>query len=123
MRAFIIITNNSLSKNGMLLSMLSAFGSIESIGVAQDVVEAVGIIQLRYPNTLIFTRRIVEEKEQSYLASILETDGSFIMIPNDLQFKDRCIYIGIDFSVAEQIEWVLNKIGETLHEYQHFIAK
>lgn len=107
----------------MLLSMLSAFGSIESIGVAQDVVEAVGIIQLRHPNTLIFTRRIVEEKEQSYLASILETDGSFIMIPNDLQFKDRCIYIGIDFSVAEQIEWVLNKIGETLHEYQHFIAK
>ncbi|HSB30202.1 MAG TPA: hypothetical protein VLD55_01220 [Candidatus Sulfobium mesophilum] len=123
MRAFIIITNNSPSKNGMLLSMLSAFGSIESIGVAQDVVEAVGIIQLRHPNTLIFTRRIVEEKEQSYLASILETDGSFIMIPNDLQFKDRCIYIGIDFSVAEQIEWVLNKIGETLHEYQHFIAK
>lgn len=76
----------------------------------------------KYPKAQIM-RRILEEKGQSYLASILETDGSFIMIPNDLQFKDRCIYIGIDFSVAEQIEWVLNKIGETLHEYQHFIAK
>ncbi len=123
MRAFIIITHNAPSKNSMLLSMFSAFGSIESIGVAEDVVEAVGIILLRYPETLIFTRRMLEEKGQSYVASTLQTDGSFIMLPKDLKFKDRCIYIGIDFSLAEQKEWVLNKIGETLHEYQHLIAK
>ncbi len=67
MKAFFIITNNSPSKNGMLVSMLSAFVSIESIGVAVDVVEAVGLIQQRYPNTLIFNRRILEEKGQIYL--------------------------------------------------------
>jgi len=122
-KAFIIMSNNSPSKNGMLVSMLSAFVGIESIGIAEDVMEAVGIIQKRYPNVLIFNSRILEEKGHGYLASILETSGSFIMLPKHRQFKDRCIYIGIDFSVAEQKEWVLNEIGETLREYQHFTAK
>ncbi len=123
MKAFIIVANNSPSKKGMLVSMLSAFVNIESIGVAVDVVDAVGIIQQRYPNTLIFNRKIFEEKGQSYLASILETGGSFIILPKHRQFRERCVYIGIDFSVAEQKEWVLNEIGETLREYQHFTAK
>ncbi len=123
MKAFIIVSNNSPSRNGMLVSMLSAFVSIESIGVADDVMEAVGIVQQRFPNALIFNSRILEEKRYGYLASILETSGSFIMLPKHRRFKDRCIYIGIDFSVAEQKEWVLNEIGETLREYQLFTAK
>ncbi len=123
MKAFIIISNNSPSKNGMLVSTISAFVSIDSIGIAEDVAEAVDIIRQRYPNILIFNSRILEEKGHDYLASILERRGSFIMLPKHRQFKERCIYIGIDFSVAEQKEWVLNEIGETLREYQHFIAK
>ncbi len=123
MKAFIVVSNDSLSKSGMLVSMLSAFASIESIGVAADVVDAVDIIQQRYPDTLIFNSRMLEEKGQSYLVSILETGGTFIMLHKHWQFMDRCIYIGIDFSVAEQKEWVLNEIGETLREYQHFTAK
>ncbi len=123
MKAFIIMSNNSPSKNGMLVSVISAFISIESIGIAEDVVEAVGVIQKRCPNVLIFNSRILEEKGHAYLASVLETSGSFIMLPEHRQFKDKCIYIGIDFSVAEQKEWVLNEIGETLLEYQHFTSK
>ena len=107
----------------MLVSTISAFVSIDSIGIAEDVAEAVDIIRQRYPNILIFNSRILEEKGHDYLASILERRGSFIMLPKHRQFMDRCIYIGIDFSVAEQKEWVLNEIGETLREYQHFIAK
>ena len=117
------MSNNSPSKNGMLVSVISAFISIESIGIAEDVVEAVGIIQKRYPNVLIFNSRILEEKRHGYLASVLETSGSFIMLPKHRQFKEKCIYIGIDFSAAEQKEWVLNEIGETLREYQNFTAK
>lgn len=123
MKAFIIISNNSPAKNGMLVSVISAFVSIESIGIAEDVVEAVGIIQQRYPDILIFNNRILEEKGHDYLTSILEARGSFIMLPKHGQFKDRCIYIGIDFSVAEQKEWVLHEIGETLREYHHSAAK
>ena len=122
MKAFLIVSNSSPSKNGMLVSVISAFVSIESIGTAEDVVEAVGIIQQRYPNILIFNNRIFEEKGHDYLTSILEAKGSFLMLPKHRQFKGRCIYIGIDFSVAEQKERVLSEIGETLREYQQFTA-
>jgi hypothetical protein len=123
MKAFIIVSGDSQPKNGMLVSMLSTFVSIESIGIAKDVVEAVALIRQRYPNTVIFNSRLLEEKEYGYLAHILEHGGSFLMLPKHLQFKDRCTYIGIDFSVAEQKKRILNKIGETLHEYRHFAAK
>ncbi len=123
MKAFLIIPNNSSSKNGMLVSMLSAFASIDSIGIAEDVGEAIDIIQQRYPKVIIFNRGILEEKEHAYLASILETGGSFVMMPKYRQFRNRCTYIGLDFSVAEQKEWVLHEIWATLREYQHFTAK
>jgi hypothetical protein len=100
MKAFIIITNISPSRNGMLVSTISAFVGIDS--------KAVDIIRQRYPDILIFNSRILEEKGHDYLASILEDRGSFIMLPGHRQFRDRCIYIGIDFSVAEQKERVLN---------------
>ncbi len=88
MKAFLIVSNSSPSKNGMLVSVISAFVSIESIGTAEDVVEAVGIIQQRYPNILIFNNRIFEEKGHDYLTSILEAKGSFLMLPKHRQFRD-----------------------------------
>lgn len=123
MKAFLIVPNSSPSQNGMLVSTLSAFVSIDSIGIVEDVGEAVDIIQQRFPNVVILNSRILEEKEHYYLASILESGGTFVMMPKHRQFKDRCIYIGIDFSVAEQKEWVLNEIEETLRAYHHFTGK
>ncbi len=123
MRAFLIISGSSPSKNGKLVSIISAFVSIESVGIADDVVEAVSIIQQRYPNILIFNNRMFEEKGHDYLASILEAKGSFLMLPDHRQFREKCLYLGIDFSVAEQKEWVLSEIGETLREYRHFAAQ
>lgn len=123
MKAFLVIPNSSPSKIGMLVSMLSAFASIDSIGIADDAGEAVDIIQQRHPSVLIFNGRMLEEKEHDYLASVLETGGSFVMMPKHRQFKDRCVYIGINFSVTQQKEWVLREIGETLREYQHTTAK
>ncbi len=123
MKAFIIMPNHSPSKSGMLVSMISAFVRVESIGVADDVADAVSIIRQRYPNILIFNSRILEEKGHDYLASILEDKGSFVVLPRHREFKERCVYLGIDFSVLEQKEWVLNEIGETIREYQHFAAK
>ncbi len=123
MKAFIIIPNNSQSKKSMFVPTLSAFADIDSIGIAGDVGEAIDIIQQRYPNVMIFNSRILEEKEHNYLESILEAGGSFVVMPRHMQYKDRCIYIGIDFSVVAQKGWVLNEIGETLREYRHFTAK
>jgi len=123
MKAFIIISNNSPSKNGMLISVISAFVSIESIGFADNLAEAVDIVRQRYPNSLIFDSRILEEKGHDYLVSLLESRGSFIMVPKIRQIKDKYIYIGIDFSVAEQKGWLLNEISQTLREYQLFAAE
>ena len=123
MKAFIIIPNNSPSKNGMLVSMLSAFVRINSIGITEDVGEAIDVIRQRYPDILIFNSKILEEKEHDYLASILEAGGSFIVLPKHGQFGNRCTYIGIDFLDAKRKDWVLREIGETLYEYRHFTAK
>ncbi len=123
MKAFIILPNNSASKSGMLLSMISAFVNVESVGVAENVVEAVDIIQRRYPDAPIFNSGMLEDKEYGYLASVLEDNGSFIMLSRHQELGDRCIYLSIDLSLAEQTEWVLNEIGETMREYQHFTAK
>ncbi len=101
MKAFIIIPNTPKSKNGTLLSVISAFVPIESTGLAEDVAEAVGIIQQRYPNILISSSRVLEEKGHGYLNSILEGGDPFIMVPKDGQFTNRCIYVGFDFSAAE----------------------
>jgi hypothetical protein len=123
MKAFIIIPNTPKSKTGMLLSVISAFVPIESTGVAEDAVEALGIIRQRYPDVLIFSSRILEENGHGYLQSVLKDGDSFVMMPKHGRFKDRCTYIGFDFSFAKQKEWVLNKLGETLRQYQHLTAK
>ncbi len=123
MKAFLIVSGRSPAKNGKLVSVISAFVSIESIGFADDVAEAVRTIQQRFPNILIFNNRMFEEKGHDYLTSILDAKGSFLMLPHHRQFSGKCIYLGIDFSVAEQKEWVLTEIGETLREYQQFAAQ
>ncbi len=122
MNAFIIVPNNSKSKNGMLVSTLSAFVGINSIGIAEDVGEAIDVIKQRYPNVSIFNSKILEEEDHDYLAPILEGRGSFIILPRYRQFGNRCTYIGIDFFSAEQKAWVLHEIGETLREYHHYNA-
>ncbi len=123
MKAFIILSNNSPSKNGMLVPMISAFVGVESIGIAEDVVEAVDIIHRRFPDILIFNEKILEEKGHGYLASILENEDPFIMLPKQREFQGSCIYLGVDFSASEHKEWILNGIGEAIREYQHFTAK
>ncbi len=122
MNAFIIIPNNTKSKNGKLVSTLSAFVGINSIGIAEDVGEAIDVIKQRYPDISIFNSKILEEKNSDYLVPILEGRGSFIILPKYRQFGNRCTYIGIDFFSAAQKEWVLHEIGETLREYHRYNA-
>ncbi len=122
MKAFIVLSDNSPSKNNTLVSLISTLAGIESIGIADDVPDAVSIIQRRYPNTPIFNSKILKQKGHGFPASVLENNGSFIILPKHHEFQDKCIYLGIDLSVADQKEWVLNKIGEIIHEYQHLAA-
>jgi hypothetical protein len=72
---------------------------------------------------ITFNSRMLEERGHGYLASILESKGSFIMLPGYREFKDRCIYIGVDFSAVQQKELALNEIGETIRENRYFTAK
>jgi DNA-binding NarL/FixJ family response regulator len=117
MKAFVIISNDSLSRSGMMVSVVSAFASIDSIGAADNLVEAVDLIRQRYPNAVIFDSRLFEEGRHSCLLSVLDSKGSFVLLPRNGQFNDKCIYIGIDFSEGEQKEWLLNEISRTLLEY------
>jgi hypothetical protein len=123
MKAFVIISGDSPEKNGMMASVMSAFASIDSIGVADNLMEAVDLIRQRYPNALIFDSRLLEEKRIDFLLSILETKGSFILLPRNRQFKDKCIYIGIDFSGVEQKGWLLHEISQRLLEHESSAAE
>lgn len=49
-----------------------------------------------------------------------QTDTDISLSRSVLINKKGCDH---HFSIAEQKEWVLNEIGETLREYQHFTAK
>ncbi len=123
MKAFIVLSDNSPSKNNTLVSLISTLANIESIGIADDVLDAVSIIQRRYPDASIFSSRMLKKKGHGYPASMLEKSGSFVVLPKHEEYKDRCIYLGIDFSVEKQKEWVFNKIWEITHECQHITAK
>jgi hypothetical protein len=123
MKAFIISPTGPSSKIGTLISLVSALGSIESIGFADSLVEAINIIGQRYPNALIFDSRVLKEKGQDYLVSSLESRGSFIMMPNKRDLNDKYLYIGIDFSIAEQKGGLSIEISQTLWEHQFLAAE
>jgi len=116
-KVFFIISDFSL-RNEDAISLISAFVNIESIGQAADLLEALEIIRQRHPNTPIFNSNIYSENKQNLFMSLLNEGRSIVILPENYSVRGKCKYIGVDIDFNDLIDfdWVINSIGQILHE-------
>jgi hypothetical protein len=107
------------------ISLISAFVSIESIGQAADLLEALEIIRQRHPDTPIFNSSIYSENKRDLFMSLLNEGRPIAILPENYSFRGKCKYIGvnIDFSDLTDFHWVINSIGQILHNNRPEAAK
>lgn len=117
MKVFFILTDFS-SRNKDAISLISAFVNIESIGQAADLLEALEIIRQRHPNAPIYNSNIYSENKQYLFTSLLNEGRSIVILPENYSVRGKCKYIGvnIDFDDLIDFDWIINSIGQILHE-------
>jgi hypothetical protein len=116
-KVFFIVSDFS-SRNEDAISLISAFVNIESIGQAADLLEALEIIRQRHPNTPIFNSNIYSENKQNLFMLLLNEGRSIVILPENYSVRGKCKYIGVDIDFNDLIDfdWVINSIGQILHE-------
>jgi hypothetical protein len=118
MKLFIIL-NNSLPKNEDTISLISAFVRIDSIGLAEDLPEALEHIRQRHPNAPIFNSTVIcSEEKRDLLISLLKIGRSIIILPRNYTFRSKCTYLGVDVASGSLIDfgWAMSSLDQIIHK-------
>lgn len=116
MRVFFIFAKSEVNDRSMV-ELISAFAGIESLGEADDMIEAIGIIRARYPEAMIADARIFARKPE-LLCSLFDKEECLIILPQDHRIRGKSIYVGMDFSSIDPINfgWIIGSIRKVIEE-------
>jgi len=118
MKAFIIFNDSSL-KNDRIVPLISAFADIESLGVSEDLLESVDAIRQQYPEAAIFDVSVLDQEPDLLIPLLTSRKAPLIILPENYQIRDRCTYVGVDFTSADRqcLDWLVRSMKRMIREY------
>jgi hypothetical protein len=117
LKVFFIFAEAEAKKRN-IVPLISAFAGMESIGRADDILHAIEIIQRRYPEAAIFNDRMLRQNPELALNLFNGEKGPLVVLPENYGIKQKSIYIGVDFSLADAVNF-----GWTVRSIQELTAK
>ncbi len=118
MKVFFIFRDSD-EKGRNIATLMSAFASIESIGQADDMLDAIEAIQNRYPEAVVSDERILERTSELFSTLFDGVKGPLVIVSEDYRVREKSIYIGLEFSSADSLnfEWIIRSIRTVIEEY------
>jgi hypothetical protein len=113
---FIFAAPNAKDKN--IAVLISAFANIDSFGQAHDMIEAIEIIQTRYPEAMLADDKSLAEKPEVLTSLLDEGKSPLIVLPEDHKTKEASVYVGLDLSSVDplSLDWLIKSILKIIEE-------
>lgn len=113
---FVFPQSEAESRN--IVSLISAFADIESIGRADDMVEALEAVQKRYPTAAVSNAGKLRQRPELLSTLYDGSEGAVVVVPEKYSIRDRNIYIGVDFSSVDPMsfDWTIRSIRRVIEE-------
>lgn len=117
MKVFFIF-EQAEAERGNMVSLLSAFADIESVGRADDMVEALETIQNRYPAATVSSAWKLRQKPQLLSTLYDGTEGALVVLPEKHSVREKNVYVGLDFSSVEPMsfDWTVRSIRRVIED-------
>ncbi len=117
MKIFFIL-DGATEQYDKTIALISALTSIESVGFASDLTDALDSIRLRHPNISIFTNNNLNEDMRAIMMASLKSGHSVVMLPPGVDVGDRCAYLGVEIDHKNrEADWILTSIQRIIHKY------
>jgi hypothetical protein len=112
------IFNRAEVENRNIIALISAFAEIESIGRANDIVEALEAVRNRYPAATVSNARKLRRKPELLSTLYDGVEGALVILPENHRVKEKNIYIGLDFSSIDPMsfDWTIRSIRRVIEE-------
>jgi hypothetical protein len=117
LKVFFIFPQSEV-ENRNIVSLISAFADIESIGQANDMVEALEAVQNRYPAATVSNAEKLRQKPELLSTLYDGSEGAVVVVQEKYIVKDKNIYIGVDFSSVDPMsfDWTVRSIRRAIEE-------
>ena len=117
MKAFFVLTGSPF-RNKAIISLLSAFADIETVGPGRNVSEAVATIRRWYPAARILDSSMMD-KGLLILAKAVADGASPLLLMTTAGPACQCTYMGVDFSAIppNALLWFISLFFETLRSH------
>jgi hypothetical protein len=118
MKAFFIF-NESSFRDDRLIPLISAFADIDSMGVCEDLLEAVDAVRQRYPDAAIFDVGILDQEPYLFSPVVNGRKAPLVILPENYQIREKCTYVGVDFSAGDHHsrDWLVRSVKKMIREY------